>query len=322
MALLIVSIILTILLFVGLGFNIEKIPGETRYDSDRIECNWKLCKKQLLAIFGMTICLFGFFTKIPANSVGIVYSPFGGTQNVTLTEGFHSKNIFDKVYVINTEVQSMTVENLTTQTKDAQYLNSTLDIKYRVNTSNAYLIFKQYRTLNNMSQNLIVPTTQRVLELITTEYNIIDILGGSRSDIYAKLNQSLTDEFAKYGVEFYSISIIDMDAGEALEKAITDEAVAKKSVETAEQNLLKTQTEAKQKSVEAQAEQDAAKIKAETKLIEAEAERKANELLNESLSSDILRKEWIDKWDGKMPTYYSGSEDGAGLIINSGIGAE
>lgn len=278
---------------------------------------FKINRKQLFSLIGLLICLFGCFTKIPANSVGIVYSPFGGTKETTLSEGFHGKNILDKVYKISTEVQTMTVENLTTQTKDAQFLNSTLDIKYRVNVSNAYLIFKQYRTLDTMSQNLIIPTTQRTLELITTKYNVIDILGESRSSIYSELELALAAEFEKYGVEFYSISIIDMDAGEALEKAITEEAVAKKAVETAEQNLLKTQTEAKQKSVQAQAEQDAAKIEAETKLIEAEAEKKANELLNQSLSEDILQKEWIDKWDGHMPTYYSGSENGASLIFNT-----
>lgn len=317
MAFLIIGIIITIGLFVGLGFGVKEVevPDEYSYGNKTVmeeQLYWKMHIKQILSLFGLLFCLFGCVTKIPANSVGIVYSPFGGTQEQTLSEGFHNKNLFDKVYKISTEVQTMTVENLTTQTKDAQYLTSILDVKYRVNASNAYLVFKQFRTLDNMSENLIIPTTQRVLEHITTKYNVIDILGEKRSTVYAELEIALSEELTKYGVEFYSISITD----------ITEEAVAKKAVETAEQNLLKTQTEAKQKSVEAQAEQDAAKIKAETKLIEAEAERKANELLNESLSSDILRKEWIDKWDGKMPTYYSGSGDDAGLIINSGIGAE
>ena len=107
-----------------------------------------------------------------------------------------------------------------------------------------------------------------------------------------------------------------MDAGEALEKAITDEAVAKKAVETAEQNLLKAETEAKQKSVQAKAEQEAASIKAETKLIEAEAERKANELLNQSLTDMVLKMEWIEKWNGQMPAYYNGSDDGMSIILN------
>ena len=82
--------------------------------------------------------------------------------------------------------------------------------------------------MKNTSDNLIVPTTQRVLELVTTNYNIIDILGEKRSEIYAELDSKLSEEFEKYGISFDSISITDMDAGEALEKAISDEAVAKK----------------------------------------------------------------------------------------------
>ena len=317
---LIISIIVVLVLVGVLGLQVKEVTEEDRYGREitKDEFSWSVNKKQLCCLLGLLICIPGFFTKIPANSVGIVYSPFGGTQEQTLSEGFHTKNIFDKVYKINSEVQTMTVEGLTTQTKDAQYLTSVLDIKYRVNTSDAYLVFKQFRTLDNMSKNLIVPTTQRVLEHVTTQYNVIDILGEKRSAVYAELESALREEFAKYGVEFYSISITDMDAGEALENAITAEAVAKKEVETAEQNLLKTQTEAKQKSVQAQAEQDAAKIEAETKLIEAEAEKKANEMLNQSLSDEILRQQWIEKWNGEMPTYYSGSDDGMSVILSEG----
>lgn len=301
---LIIGIVATLVLFVVLGI--------TNGGDD-----WSFRKRQFLCAFGMIFVLFGVTAKVPANNVGIVYSPFGGTKEQTLTEGFHTKNIFDKVYKFSTEVQTKTIENLTTQTKDAQFLTTILDIKYRVSSNNAYLVFTQFRTLKNMSENLIVPTTQRVLEHITTQYNVIDILGEKRNDIYSELEIALTEEFAKYGVEFYSISITDMDAGESLEAAITAEAVAKKAVETAEQNLLKAETEAKQKSVQAKAEQEAAKIEAETKLIEAEAEKKANEMLNQTMTDEILQKLWIEKWNGQMPTYYSGSSDGMNVILDS-----
>lgn len=305
MLLVILSLIVTVVLFVGLGI----------YVDDNADWQWKIQKKQFLAVFGLSIMLFGCITKIPANHVGIVYSPFGGTKEETLTEGFKTKNILDKIYKISTEVQTMGVSGLTTQTKDAQYLTSTLDVKYKVSASNAFVIFKQYRTLDNMSSNLIIPTTQRVLELITTNYNVIDILGEKRSAVYTELEAALKEEFNKYGVEFVSISITDMDAGDALENAITEEAVAKKAVETAAQNLLKAETEAKQKSVQAQAEQDAARIEAETKLIEAEAEKKANEMLNQTLTNEILKQQWIDKWNGQMPEYYGGNAD---LMIGVG----
>lgn len=277
---------------------------------------WKLSKKHIGCLLALLFLIPGFVTRVPANSVGIKYSPFSGTSEITLAEGFHAKNIFDKVYKISTEVQTMTVGNLTTQTEDAQFVTSTLDIKYKVNPTNAYLIFTQFRTLDKMSDTLIIPTTQRVLELITTNYNVMDVLGEKRSDIYRELEINLTEELAKYGVAFYSISITDMDAGEAIEAAITAEAVAKKAVETAEQELLKSETEAKQKSVVAKADQEAAKIKSETKIIEAEAEKKANELLQQSLTENILAEKWIEKWNGVSPAYYGGN--GADLIFNTG----
>jgi len=303
-----------IALFIVLGIHVEKVP--TKFGGSNKEYKFKVNKRQILSLLALVIMFPGFISEVPANSVGIIYSPFSGTSETTLSEGFHGKNIFDKVYSISTEVQTMNVTNLTTQTQDAQYVNTTLDIKYRVSSSNAYLIFTQFRTLDKMSETLIVPTTQRVLELITTNYNVMDVLGEKRSDIYRELEINLTEELAKYGVEFYSISISDMDAGEAIENAITQEAVAKKAVETAEQELLKAQTEAKQKSVTAQAEQDAAKIQAETKLIEAEAEKKANELLQQSLTEDILVQQWIERWNGVVPTYYGGN--GTDLIFNTG----
>jgi regulator of protease activity HflC (stomatin/prohibitin superfamily) len=306
---LIFSIFVFVVLFIVLG--ISKGNRATNQAA-----GWKLRPRMAFALLAFVLVVPGFFAFIPANTVGIVYSPFSGTREITLSEGVSNKNLFDQIYQINTEVQTMTVSNLTTQTKDAQYVTSTLNIKYKVNSANAYLVFTQYRTLDNMSNTLIVPTTQRVLELITTKYNVMDVLGEKRADIYSELDTALTSELSKYGVEFVSISISDMDAGDAIEAAIEAEAVAKKAVETAEQELLKAEMEAKQKSVVAQAEQDAAKIKAETKLIEARAEKEANELLQMSLTELILRQQWIEKWDGKVPTYYGG--DGTDLIFDAG----
>ena len=279
---LILGILLTGVLFVALSLVIDNSGYEPKITG------FKLRPRCIVALLGLVICIPAFVATIPANHVGIIYSPFGGTKDATIGEGINIKNPLDKIYKINTEDQTMTVENLTTQTMDAQFVTSALDIKYRVNAPNAYLIFKQYRTLDNMSANLIKPTTQRVLELITTEYNVIDILGSKRSEIYSRLEIELAKELAEYGVEFRSISIVDMDAGEALEAAIEAEAVAKKAVETAEQNRLK-------------AEKDA-----ETKLINAEAERDANAVLEKSLTDKILQQQWIEKWDGKLPTYYGG----------------
>lgn len=294
-------VVAAIVIFIFTGLN----------DDDK---QWGLNKTQFLSLLALLILIPGCVTRVPANSVGIKYSAFTGTSENTIPEGIHTKNIFDKIYNISTEVQTVAVDDMTSQTKDAQYVTSKLDVKYRVNQTNAYMVFKQFRTLKNLSEQMISPTVQRVLELVTVKYNVIDILGEERGSVYQELEKNLSEEFDKYGIQFCSVSIVDMDAGDAIENAITAEAVAKKAVETAEQELRKTQTEAKQKSVQAQADQDAAKIQAETKIIQAEAEKKSNDLITSSLTKELLNRQWISKWDGKVPTYYGGNEPG--LLIN------
>ena len=299
----ILSIALAVVIFISTGF-------------DPYKHEWRFAKKQFTTVLALLILVPGFITKVPANSVGIKYSAFTGTSENTVQEGIHMKNLFDKVYNISTEVQTVSVAGVTSQTKDAQYVASQLDVKYRVNPTNAYVVFKQFRTLKNLSDQMIAPTVQRVLELVTVKYNVIDILGEERGAVYQELEKSLAEEFDKYGIQFWSISIVDMDAGDAIENAITAEAVAKKAVETAEQELRKAQTEAKQKSVQAQADQDAARISAETRIIQAEAEKKSNELVTQSLTRELLERQWISKWNGAVPVYYGGSDPG--LLMNIG----
>ena len=304
---LIIGVVVAIALFVVFGFGekeVEYTEWDNRVRTKTVKC-WKTQKRQFLAlipllIFGLSACV----TSVPANHVGIVYSPFGGTKEQTLDEGLTFKNPLDKIYVISTEEQTTKIEDLTTQTMDAQYVTSTLDVKYKVNEDNAFMIFKQYRTLENMDTKLIKATTQRVLEKITTKQDVFTILGEGRNDIYSELDVKLKEEFAKYGIEYRSITISDMDAGKKIEEAIAKEATAKKEVETAEQNLKKAEIEAKNEVAKAKANQEAAKIKAETKIINAEATKKANELLEKSLTDKILQQQWIEKWNGKLPTYY------------------
>lgn len=259
---------------------------------------FKFNKKQLLAFLPLLLCVFNFFTIIPPNSVGVQYSPFTGVKEETLSEGIHTKGFFDKIYVISTEVQTKTIKDIIGQTKDAQYITMVLDVKYQVNPANAFKVFRQFRTLENVNNSLIIPVVQRSVETITTQYDVIEILGNKRNDVYKGIEVELKERLAQNGINLHSITMIDTDAGDAIEKAIQDEAVAKKQVETAEQLREKARIEAEQKVIEAEAQ-------AKTKIIEAEAQAQAYKIVNEQLTPEVLKKIWIDKWDGKLPQVVS-----------------
>lgn len=302
---LIVSVILFIVAFILLGIDFNE--GE-----------FKIRTRQLLSFLAFSLCLFNLFTVIPANTVGVQYSPFTGVREETLAEGLHGKGFFDKIYKISTEVQTKKLESITGQTKDSQYITMVIDVKYQVNTASAYNVFRQFKTLNAVDRDLISPTVQRSIETITTQYNIIEILGAKSNDVYAAIETELRNRFSANGINLQSITLVDKDAGDAIETAIQNEAVAKKAVETATQERAKAEIEAQKRVIEAQAEKEKAKVVADTQVIQAEADAKtriinaeanakAYAVMNTELTQVALDKMWIDKWDGKMPSVVTGN---------------
>ena len=220
-------------------------------------------------IVGSIVLLLGFFriaavTRIPANTVGVRVSAFGGVQEETLQTGYHLKMPFvDKIYKMPTSVQTKKMKKITTQTKDGQWLNTNIDVKYKVNKKEAMTVFTNYTDMDNVNSNVVTPAVQRAIESVTGEYDIYEILGDKRTEVYEKIDQKLKERFAEDNLEFVSFTITDQDAGDEIEKAIKDESVKQKQVDSAKQDQEKAKIEAETKKVNAQAEADAAVIKAQ-----------------------------------------------------------
>ena len=220
---------------------------------------------------------------VPSNNVGIRWSAFSGTSSKTLNEGITFKSPIDKVFLIPTTVEERSIKNVNVQTKDAQFVKAEVNVKFRVNQKDAFKVYKRYTTLDNLKQNIISNYAQKSIETVVTQYNVIDTLGAKKNEIYSLATKDLQNMLKDEGVELVQLTIKDMNAGDEIEKAIADEAVAKKRVETAEQNRLK------------------AKKDAETKVVNAKAEADANKILEKQLTNKILIQQWIEKWNGEVP---------------------
>ena len=282
-----IKIVLFIVLLIGIGLGLISFP--INKDGEKVLKFGLNSKMAVAAIAGVLLLVVNCAVFVPANTVGIRWSVFGGTSETTLSEGLAFKTPFDKVYEIPTTVRTMARDNVTVQTKDSQWVSMAVEVKYQVDKINAFKVFKNFTTLDTLDASLIPGLAQKSIEEVTTEYNIIELLGDKRNEIYGKIEENLSKKLAAESVTLKSIVIIDTDAGEAIEKAIADEAVAKKEAETAEQKKLK------------------AEIEAQTKLIQAEGEAKANAVKTKELTDKILAEQWIQKWDGKLPTV-AGSE--------------
>lgn len=245
----------------------------------------------LLAL--VLICGISSCSTVPANNVGIKYNKFSGTSETTLSEGVYMKIPFvEKIIKIDTTVQERTDENVYIQTADSQFLTLNVNIKYKVDSENAFKVFKRYGSLDSLTTNVIGNYAQEALNEVFSQYNVIDLLGTKRNEAIAAAKNVLADKYAGEGVSLEALTIKDMDAGDEIEKAIQDEAVAKKKVETANQELEISKAEAEKRIVEAEAE-------AKETVIQAEAEAEANKIISESITDELIKSKEADarlKW--------------------------
>lgn len=280
MAWLIIVIVITALVFLVLSVD----PREDKL---------KVTKKSFLSLFCLLLLGFACFTNIGANKVGIVYNPFkGGVQNYTLNQGYKLKTPLTKVYKINTEVNELTFSNISVQTNDSQFVNTVIKVQVKIDSNQAFEYFSKYRdkSLEDIS-SILSATIQKQLETITTQYNIMDVLGAKRDEIVNKVLVLIQEELIKDGISVLRITLVDTDAGADIEKAIANEAVAKKEAETAEYKKQK------------------AELEGEAKVIEAQKNKEANELISKTLTDKLLMEKFIEKWDGKL-SVVSGNANG------------
>lgn len=252
----------------------------------------QVTKKALLSLIPfITLIIITFMlVVIPANNVGIKWTVTGGTQEKTLEEGIHFKLPMDDIYLIPTTVQERSLRKtkdrdntLTIQTKDSQFARLEAVVKYEVTKENAYKVFTEHETLENLNNKIIKNYTSKEIERVSTKYNVIELLGDKKSDFVDEAEELLRERLAKDGITLIDLTIDDIDAGAEIEKAIQETATAKQKLETSENKKAVAETDA------------------ETKRIKAQGDADANAILTEKLTDEILMQQWIEKWDGHTP---------------------
>ena len=109
------------------------------------------------------------------------------------------------------------------------------------------------------------------------------------------LQQKLSEKY----ILVDSFNIINFDFTDAFNTAIEEKQIAEQNALKAKYDLERIKTEAEQAVTKAKGEAEAMKLK------------------NEQISQNIIYLEFIDKWDGKMPTYYGSDNLFLGLDMNN-----
>lgn len=259
----------------------------------------------------------GFFAtslaSVPVNHVGIVFNKMdGGVQEEVLEPGwkFHIPFV-ENVYDLSTYTHALHLkpgtdkhdkpfdDTIITQTQDGQWISTQAEMQYRIAPEDAHFVFTQFRSSNrDIIENLrekMPAIIQRAVERVTSQYDIVGILGQERSAVQLAIEASVTEELAKYGITMQSFTLVDTDAGDAIEQAIADEAVAQQLVETSkqqqEQQRVVNQTELEKSEAEAERKLVQAKVDAEKIKLAADAQAEANAKIADSVTEELIRYE-------------------------------
>jgi len=235
---------------------------------------------------------------VPAGYRGVLLR-FGAVQGV-LSEGIH---------LVVPEVNSVELLEVRTQkeeaqsaaaSKDLQTVTTTVAINYHLSEDGVGDLYKKVG--RDYRARIIDPVTQESLKGVTARYTAEELIR-LREKVKAEVQQEITARLTPYNivVEPSGVSITNFAFSEEFNRAIEQKQVAQQTAEKQRYVLQQAELQAQTAVTEAKGKAEAARINAQA--------------LQAQGGSRVLAREWIDKWDGKLPTV-AGGANGGGMIVD------
>lgn len=310
---LILGIILTIGVFILLGWNFDE--GE-----------FKLNPKQFLSFFCLLICLIGNIKTVPTGNTGIV-TTFGKVENITLDAGVHFMAPWKKVINMDNRTQKQSIE-MSCFSSDIQEVSVTYTVNYQINKANAQEIYKTIGT--EYFDKIVMPKALEAVKSVFAKYTAEDLIA-SRSSLSKEIETILVEKLEAQNIQITATSIENIDFTDAFTNAVEAKQVA-------EQNKLKAQTEQAQQTLEAQAAAERkvieAQANADSSIVAAQADAEVAKIAADSAEyqgqkdaaimsnlgtmleryPELVKYYYVTNWDGKMPETML--DDNSNILMN------
>lgn len=237
----------------------------------------KIIIVSVLGLF-ILITLLSSFKTIKSGEVGLKVR-FGKITDTSLSEGLNLKIPYiEKIVKVNIKVQKV---ELTTESssRDLQTITTKLAVNYNVEKKSATALYKNVG--KTYEQTILLPAIQESIKAVMSKFTAEEVIT-KRNQVSDLCLEEIQSKVKKYGINIDDFNIIDLDFSAEYTKAIEEKQVAEQKVLTAKQELEKE------------------KIEAEKKLVKAKAEKEANELKKQTLTDNIIKEKFIEKWNGEL----------------------
>jgi regulator of protease activity HflC (stomatin/prohibitin superfamily) len=270
------------------------------------------------------VILVSLIVLLDAQQVGVLVSP-SGVRDKELHTGWHVVAPWNDVHKMDKTVWVYTCANATNEgskpnadaiwapTKDGIKVGFDVSVSWRILPDEASWIYQNVTENDGgnsgrylwLEDNVIRAKLKSALALTVSNYTPIEVYSTKREEIQERVAERMKKEILQYKLLLDQIDLREVYYNPEYEVAINNKKLA-------EQEAMRLVEVTKQK--EEQLKQ--AEIEKNIAIQKAEGEAKALQIKGNSLSANpkIIQLEWINKWDGKLPTYMMG--DGQGVILS------
>lgn len=242
----------------------------------------------IFALIFAALFLTSCSERIDAGSEGILVNLYGsdkGVDDVSLVTGRVWYNPFtEEVYEYPTFVQTIDYPAFTINAKDGSEFTVDPTVSLKMVDGNAPKVFKKYRKeLNDIIEGTLFNYVKDAFRIQLNKYTTDQIVS-NRDMVERAIETQLSSALAN---EHFHLE--QLTSGLKYPKSIVEAVNQKnKAIQEAQRALNEVAVK---------------KAEAEKMLVQARAEKEANELKSATLTPAILKKMWIEKWDGKLPVY-------------------
>ncbi|MCP6719524.1 MAG: prohibitin family protein [Patescibacteria group bacterium] len=252
----------------------------------------KIISKISIGLF-VLIILSSIFGTVGAGERGVLLQ-FGAVQDKVLGEGLYLKIPFiHKVVKIDVRIQKDEIP-ASAASKDLQIVTSRIALNYHLDPDSVNKIWQEVG--KNYNNRIIAPSIQEAVKAESAKFTAEELII-KREEVKEQIKANLTKRLLERSIIVDEFNIIEFEFSKAFNEAIEAKVTAEQLKLKADRDLERIRIEAEQKIAESRG-------KAEAIRIEAQALRQ---------NPQVVELRWIEKWDGKVPTYWGGASPFIGI---------
>jgi len=195
---------------------------------------------------------------------------FGKVQPVVLESGLHFINPVVEVDTLSVQVQNYTMSSKDSEgqvkgddairvlSSDGLEVTIDLSVLYKINPDKAPFILQNIGS--NYEDKIVRPVTRTAIRDNAVNYQAVDLYSIKREEFQAKINQTISQNFEKNGLELQQILVRNISLPASVKASIESKINAEQDAQKMQFVLQKERQEADRKRVEAQGIADYQKI--------------------------------------------------------------